>query len=175
MANLNAPHGLQAVGTTHGGPYEIEEFGKVVGYTAIFIGDAVNRVADGSIEASATPGTTLYSGVSLNYGPTLTVTNHQVIISPETIFEAQDDNDTDGFAAADMGLNTNLNVASVAGSTLTGISGHQIDEGSINTTNTLDVHLRRLFPISGNAYGANSRIEITFNKHRMAPASVVGV
>jgi hypothetical protein len=171
MPNTDWPHGLREVGTVYGGPSEVEEFAKVVGYgTAIFIGDAVNRVADGSIEASATPGTTLYSGVALNYGAVSTATTHQVIVSQGTIFEAQDNNATDGIAAVDLGLNANLQLN--AGSTTTQLSGHEINETGIDTTNTLDVHLRRLYPISGNVHGAWARIEIQFNMHRMGTTSV---
>ena len=71
MANVDNPHGLHSLGRTIDGgcPY-IQRLQKDASEgTAIFIGDAVNREADGNIEAaSATPGTTLYSGVSLNHG-----------------------------------------------------------------------------------------------------------
>lgn len=171
MANVDWPHGLREVGTVYGGPSEIEEFSKVVGYgTAIFIGDAVNRVADGSIEASATPGTTFYSGVALNYGALSSVTTHQVIISQGTIFEAQDNAASAGLLAADMGLNANLQLN--AGVVATQISGHEINETGADVTNTLDVHLRRLFPISGNVHGPWARIEIQFNQHRMGTTKV---
>jgi len=171
MANTDNPHGLRPIGTIHGGGFEVEEFNKVVGYgTAIFMFDAVNRVADGSIEASATPGTTNYSGVSLNFGAALKATPHLVLTDPSVIYEAQDNNATDGIAAADLGLNANLQLN--AGNTTTEQSGHEINETGADVTATLDVHLRKLFGAVDNAHGAWARIEITFNKHRMAPATV---
>src|SRR5512139_1552657 len=93
MANVDNPHGLRPLARTlSGGMPWVQLFTKAVGYaTAIFQHDAVNQVADGSIEASATPGTTLYSGVALNYGAASTATEHLVITSPDAIFEAQDD------------------------------------------------------------------------------------
>jgi len=144
-----------------------------VGYgTTIFINDAVNRVADGSIEVSATPGTTAYSGVSLTHGLLSTATDHLVIISPDAVYEAQDNADTDGFAEADMGLLVNLELN--AGSTTTLISGHELDESTVNTTNTLDMLMLQLYDVPDNAGTANSRVEVVFNKHRMV-AGTTGV
>ncbi len=173
MANRDNPHGLRPLGRTLGGgvPW-IEQLSKVVGYTGIFVWDAVNRVADGSIEASATPGTTEYTGVSLTYGKTLTATDHLVMTSPDALFEAQDNAATDGIAAADLGLNANLELN--AGSTTTEISGHEINETGADVTDTLDVHLLRLFAAPDNAHGAHARIEIVFNRHRLG-IGMVGV
>lgn len=167
MANVDNPHGLQlCCGRNYdGGEPVVKWFKKVVGYaTAIFNGDAVNRVADGSIEVSATPGTTAYTGVSLNHGAASTLTQHAVVVSPSSLFEAQDNSDTDGFAEADMGLNVNLELN--AGSATTKLSGHELDESTATTTNSLDVHMHELFGVPDNAYGAWSRIVVTFNKHR---------
>ena len=174
MANVNNPHGLRPLMRTLAGGFPtIEEFDKAAGYaTAIFINDAVNRVADGSIEASATPGTTLYTGVSLNYGKPSKATKHQVIVSPDAIYEAQDNGAVDGFNAADMGLNCNLALGSGNATTL--ISGHKLDEASANTTNSLDVKLLKLLDVPDNAAGSYSRVEVMFNKHRMA-MGVAGV
>jgi hypothetical protein len=150
-----------------GGPPRIQSFSKDSGEgTAIFVGDAVNREADGNIEAaSATPGTTLFSGVSLNYGAASTATEHLVIVSPDALFSAQDNADTDGFAAADMGMNVNIELN--AGSATTKVSGHELDESTIVETATVDLHMLELLAVPDNAYGAHSRIVVTFNKHRM--------
>ena len=172
MANLNNPHGLKPLGIClGGGPQNFETLSKIATYTAIFMYDAVNRVADGSIEASANPGTTAYSGVSMNYGKTLTATDHLVLISPDAIYEAQAD-DANGLAAADMGLNANLVLT--AGNATTHVSKHQIDASTALDTNSLDVHLLNLLNVPDNAAGGYSRVEIVFNKHRMAPG-VAGV
>lgn len=172
MANNNNPHGLRSLGVTlSGGAPVLEVFSKVVGYgTAIFRGDAVNRVADASIEASATPGTTAYSGVSLNYGAASTATDHVCVIDPFALFEAQSNG---SLVAADMGLNANLTLG--AGSTSTKLSGHQIDASTKATTATLDVHLLRSLRVPENDITSNyARIEVIFNKHRMQ-SGVAGV
>lgn len=154
-----------------GGEIEIRQFTKDASEgAAIFQQDAVNAEADGNIEAnSATPGTTAYSGVSLNYGAASTLTLHQVIISPTAVFEMQDNNDTDGFVAADMGLNCNIELN--AGSATTLISGHELDESTAQTTSTLDMKMLALLNVPDNAPTAWSRVEVVFNKHRMSPAT----
>lgn len=170
MANINNPHGLMPLGISiSGGPNMIEEFAKAVGYaTALFRYDAVNRVADASIEVSATPGTTAYTGVVLDRGAASTATTHRVIVSPGAIYEAQS-NGVTGLVAIDMGNNANLTLG--AGTASTGQSGHQLDTTTLNTTITLDMHLLQLFNVADNSYGPYSRIEVVFNKHRMAPAT----
>ena len=172
MANVDNPHGLRPLMRAFGGGAAgIEPFSKVVGYgTALFQFDAVNRVADNSIEASATPGTTLYSGVNLNYGAASKATEHLVITDPDVLFEAQDNSDPTGFVLADMGLNANLELN--AGSAITQISGHEINLTGAAVTASLDVHLMRKLDVPDNAYGPHCRVEIMFNKHRMAKAAV---
>jgi hypothetical protein len=176
MANVDFPHGIRPLGISlSGSPLMFyQSMKKVATYgTAIFVYDAVNRVADASIEASATPGTTLYSGVAMNYGAASTLTTHSVLVTPSAIYEAQ--GDTGGSATldeADMGLNANLILT--AGNATTHQSKHQIDASTKNTTYSLDVKLLQLLNVPDNAYGAQARIEIVFNAHRMSPA-VAGV
>lgn len=174
MANVDNPFGLRSLGSTvEGGCPVIAEFTKLVGYgTAIFPGDAVNQVDTGDIQAAATPGTTDYSGVALNYGAASTATVHQVIISPGCLYQAQDNDDTDGFALADRGLNGNIELNAGDATKLT--SGHELDESSFDVTVSLDLHLWDKLNVPGNAYGSNCRVVVTFNQHRMG-APVVGV
>jgi hypothetical protein len=175
VPNTDNPHGLRPLGwCLGGGPPVIQKMKKDASEgTAIFAYDAVNREADGNIEAaSATPGTTLYSGVSLNHGAASTLTDHLVIVSPDCVYEAQDNDDTNGLEEADMGLNINLELN--AGNATTKQSGHELDESTVDTTNTLDMHLLQLLEVPDNAYGEHARIEIVFNKHRMNPG-VAGV
>lgn len=169
MANRDNPHGLAPLmRNLSGGCPSVSQYVKDVSMaTAIFINDVVNREDDGNLSPGGTPGTTTYQGIALNHGAALTRSNHLVIDDPTALFEAQDDADTDGFAEADMGLNCNLVFG--AGSAVTQISGHELDEGTINTTNTLDVKLLRLLEAPDNAYGSHSRIEVLINKHRLNP------
>lgn len=174
MANVDYPHGFRPLFTNEdGGPSRIRTFDKdVLQATAIFRNDIVQREADANLAPGGTPGADRYMGVSLNYGAALTLTTHAIVTSPTALYEGQDNNDTDGFAAADLGLNCNAEFN--AGSTDTELSGHEIDESSINTTASLDLRLIALFAVPGNLHGANSRIEVTINKHRFG-TEVAGV
>ncbi len=174
MANTNNPHGLRPLGWCLGGgmPY-YRTLSKVVGYgTAIYPFDVVAQVSGGAIQIPATPGTTLISGVALDYGALSKATDHLVCVSPEAVYEAQDDDTVTGIVATQMGLNANLVYS--AGTLATKKSGHQIDQDVIDVTATYDVHLLQLLNVPDNAFGPNARIEIVINKHRMNPG-VVGV
>jgi hypothetical protein len=174
MANNNFPHGLTPLLIClSGGVPVLRNFSKAAGYgTAIFRHDVVNRVADGSIEAGGTPGTTTYTGVALNYGAASTATTHGVYITPDALYEAQDDGDSSTLDAADMGLNCNL--VFTAGNSATKHSKHQIDGSSKNTTATLDVKLLELYAVPNNEHGQYARVVVMFNKHRLLP-NVAGV
>jgi len=183
MANRDAPHGLQLVDMPDGGSARVEMFKKLASYTTtgIFRGDVVHCKAGDSafkrppIEpwASATPGTTNPSGVSLTYGAGSTLTSHQVIVSPTAYFEAQDNNDTDGVANADIGLNGNVEAGTgvILGG---GWSGHELDESTYNTSSARDVHLIEVLDVPDNALGAWCRVVVRFNHHRLG-YTVAGV
>jgi len=170
MANRDNPHGLAPLmRTLSGGCPSVREYTKDAdGATAIFRNDVVARDDDSFINPGGTPGTTTFQGVALNYGAGSAITKHLVMESPDALYEAQDDDDTDGFAEADMGLNCNL--VFNAGSAVSEISGHELDEATIQTTNTLDMKLLRKLDEVGNAYGEHVRVEVIFNKHRLIPA-----
>lgn len=169
MANADNPHGLRPLMRTQaGGVPKIQEFSKIAGYgTAIRLWDVVKRVADGSIEAN-TVGVAA-SGVNLVPGAASTLTTHIVMTSPDAIYEAQDNADTDGFAEADMGLNCELEYN--AGSATTLISGHELDESTAAAGAAFDVKLLQKLNVPDNAYGSWLRVEVVFNKHRMYPGT----
>lgn len=174
MANRDNPHGLAPLmRTLSGGPPSVQQYTKDANEaTALFIGDVVARDDDGNISDGGTPGTTTYQGVNLVQGAAATLSLHLVMDSPDAVFEAQDDDGTTGLVEADMGLNANLIFG--AGSAYSGISGHEIDQNTANTTATLDVKLLTKLAAVDNAYGPHCRVEIVFNKHRLNPG-VAGV
>jgi len=166
MANNNNPHGLKPLGySLSGAPCVVEIMTAAAAYgTAIFMYDAVNQVAGGALQASATPGTTLYSGVSLDYGAASVQQDHIVFCTPDAVFECQDDGTGSGIIASTIGQNANLVLT--AGNAQTKVSKHQIAASTIATTSTLDVKLLRLLNVPTNSYGVNAVAEIAFNKHR---------
>lgn len=177
MANVNNPHGLKPLLRTEaGGAPQLEEFTKAAAYAQpIYKWDPVTLLL-GVLNGPAsgiTPGTTRYLGVSMNWSILSTLAKHQVMVSPAAIYEVQGDGSgTSGtvIAAATVGFNANLNVASVAGGGVTrDNSGVQLTESTIAVTATLDVKYLQLLNEIGNAYGLNGRVEIRFNKHLRNP------
>lgn len=181
MANENRPHGYAPIGRIGGGPIWMRgDFNKLVGFgTGIFENDVcMQKAGDATfgkvIEPSlTTPGTTMPSGIAVNYAAASTASVHFIIIDPFVIFEAQDNNATDGFTAANEGLNA-LHTGSTAGGATTHLSGHQVSEAGIATTAGSDFHIIGLYSDSKNAYGANARIELVFAQHRLF-LSIAGV
>lgn len=165
MANRDNPHGLLPVGRTlHGGPGMVMERSKpATDGTAIFLFDAVAIATAGAITAGRGAA---FMGVALNGGALSTLTNHLIIADPLAVFDVQDNDDTDGVTEANIGKNADLECN--AGSATTGISGHELDESSINTTNTLDVMILGLVNAPDNAYGEHARVEVVFNRHALA-------
>lgn len=163
MPNVNNPHGLRPIMRNFdGGPVQVLELEKPASVmTAIFRNDAVCVLTGNKIQ----PGrATAFMGVSLDFGAASTLTRHRVIASPRAVFEAQDNNSTDGIAAADLGKNADISTA-VAGNAATQISGHQISESSVGTANTLDLMLLGLHDVPDNEHGPYARIEVMFNRH----------
>lgn len=170
MSNRDNPHGFQYLSVNRPYPPLTRTFFKQVGEAlAIFQNDVVHQLAGvtgfdaAPIQAfgGGTPGTSIPLGVAINYGPASTKTRHHVIVDNDAEFEAQDDADTDGLAAANMGLNALVSTG--AGSTLTGYSGHEIDEAAISTSATgNDLKLLRLFPAPDNVFGPHARILCKF-------------
>src|SRR6267154_1862909 len=182
MANVNHPHGLRPVMRTLGGGFPfVSELKKLVGATkAVFMWDVVARIAGGSIDVAGnlTPGTTIWSGVALNFGAAATATSHLVIVSPLALYEAQDNDTVTGLIETDMGLNANI-IATAGDATLK-LSKHQIDRSTKNTTSTLDLHLLQKYTTvlgdsaESNDYGPNCRVEVIFNAHRMGSVGTAG-
>jgi hypothetical protein len=166
MPNVDNPHGLRpTMRNFHGGPVETKEMYKPSSSgTAIFRNDAVCVSTGGQIIAGRS---TAFCGVSLDYGALSTLTPHKVIVSPAAVFEAQDNNDTDGIAAANIGKNADIEANAGNASTL--VSGHEIDESTINTNNTLDVMILGLHESPDNDYGSYCRVEVMFNRHFFNP------
>jgi hypothetical protein len=167
MANQDNPHGLLALYVLSGGPIQTDEFNKLVGLNSVlYPGDVVAQVDSGrDISVPATPGTTLITGVNLNYAAALTASVHTVIVGLDTVFEAQGDNGT-ALDLADMGLNCNLIYN--AGNATSKKSGHEIDASEKATNAAYDVKLLKKLAVPDNEYGEFARIEILINKSRLA-------
>jgi len=173
--NVSNPQGFRPTNrSASGGPSAAFRCHKLAAYpTALFIGDAVTKVAAGSqptpaISAAITPGTTPTYGVNLVYGAANTLTLEHLVIAAGNLqmFEVQDNNDVDGVGPAD--INKNGNIELFPGNALTQMSGHWLDESTISGTATLDLKLQGLLQIPGNVFGSFARVLVTFNNSQLA-------
>ena len=170
MANVNAPFGFRpTMRTVTGASGRLISAHKIAGYgTALFINDAVTHAAAGTlntpaIDAGITPGTTPVLGVNLQYGAASTATNHTIVLaSAGAVFQVQGDGTGATFLVA-AALSKNANIALTAGNATLKLSKHSLSETSLNTTNTLDLRVRKLFESPDNALGQYARVEVTFN------------
>ncbi len=178
MANIDNPHGLRCIGHMFGVQPEIEQMDKDASGGVLYQNDTVVQETDGNITIGAAGAA--ISGVNTNYGKTGEASTHLVIVDPFAIFEAQDNNDTDGFDSADRGGNVDIEfTTAVVASNPSKISLNELDESTFSTTATLQCHLRKLYSYQdahngANAYGANGRWEVSFNNHRRM-TGVVGL
>lgn len=175
MANRDNPHGLAPLmRTLSGGFPSVREYTKDASEsTALFINDVVNREADSFLADGGTPNTTTFQGVNLVYGAASTLSKHIIMDSPTALFEAQDNHDSAGLLESQMGLMCDLEFN--AGSAVSLVSGHEIDESAAaDTTTDLDVKLLSKLDVVDNAYGPHCRVVVVFNQHRLYPG-VAGV
>lgn len=93
---------------------------------------------------------------------------------PEALFEIQEDSVGGALAAAAVGGGYNLELA--AGSTVTGLSGVEIDSSVTAATNSASANVRiaGLARRPDNAIGTNAKWEVYITNHR-ARAGVAGV
>ena len=154
MANKDASFGLKPVRMIGGAPYNggQSRYRIASSYgTSIFQGDLVMQVTGGGVEIHAVGGTVplvgVFNGCSYtdptsgeqvfsNYYPASTAASDiiaLIIDSPDVVYEIQAD---EAFPVADLLGNFDV-IKTNAGSTLTGISGDELDVSTGATTATL--------------------------------------
>jgi hypothetical protein len=176
MANANAPFGFRpyiADSPTYG---TIRCVIPASDGTATFIGDAVKLHGDSDtgyatvIQAAA--GDPVYgvvvafeaspaTSLSDQYRKASTKRFCQVALASQWTFLVQSDDDTTALATTDVGLNANFIVA--AGSTVTGLSGMELNSDGANTTNSLDLQIMGLLDQEDNLLsgtGSDNKIVI---------------
>jgi len=99
-----------------------------------------------------------------SYNPKNTQRLAYVADDPDLVFEIQEDSDGAALAAVDVGNNADY-IFTHAGSTVTGISGVELDSSTANTTNTLQMKILRLSCRTGNTIGDNAVWEVMINLH----------
>ena len=184
----NAPNGFQPVKKLDGSawtgatnPYQITSTYA----TALFRGDPVTTLADGSLGVGVAGATCVgvFWGVKytdstgvvkfMNYWPgnpgvlTGSVVEALVIDDPNTVFSIQETNASGAagtpLALTDRGLN--IDFLYTAGSTSTGSSAVSINNATEAVTSTLNCKILQLDPTPGNAVGAFANWLVVLNNH----------
>lgn len=184
MANADTPFGLKPVQHRNGAPYNgaFRLYSVAAGdATAILIGDPVtlagtSQTINGRIYSDVVRSATgdVFSGVcvgvvpttqdSLRYRAASTQRVLMVADDPDLLFEIQEVSGGTALTANDAGLNANIVVA--AGSTVTALSGVELNNATEATTNTLDVHIVGPVMRENNEIGEHCKWLVTFNRHQ---------
>lgn len=188
MANADTPVGASPVnadGSPYTGPLRSYDVDSSNG-TAIFRGDFVAQEADGNITpATAGAGNDILGvAVGIDIDPAEEKTEYpgylpastsgSVLVAPaaSAYFVIQEDSVGGTLAAADKGARANFVAGS--GSTLTGLSAHEIDSSGAGTGATLQLQL--MYPVDrpDNEIGANADwiVRVNLPQHRVATAGI---
>lgn len=190
MANSDAPFGLRPVSTLTGGDYK----GKVTTVslaatyaTNVFVGDAVKIAGSAdasglypSVEQCAAGENIDYVIVSFDadfdnedlntlYGKASTARTAKAIPVNDIIFAIQEDSDGGALAATDVGSVADIIVGS--GSTITGISGVELDSSTAATGASAQLTILGLSPDVDNEIGTNAVWYVRVNESNLTPGS----
>jgi len=186
MANTDNAAGLKPVQHRNGAPYNgsFRLYSTPTGNaTATFIGDPVillgtsqtingkiysdvGQAATGSVITGVVVGVVPVTQDSLRYRAASTQRLLMVADDPELLFEIQEVTGGTALTANDAGLNANYVVGT--GSTVTGLSGVELDNSTEATTNTLDLHIVGPVQRDDNAIGEHCKWLVTINRHQFA-------
>lgn len=182
--NPNFPHGFKpTMVDLQGGPVGVRQYAKPASDTnAIYAFDLLRKIAssaavEGQIlptpsvqtYATATPGTTLILGASLNFGAASLATWHTVVDDINAIYEAQLDGTGAVTVASYAGKNANVNNAAQTGASLT--SAMQVSLSSVAATAGLDVRILDFYRLLTNSENPNAIVEVLILKHVYAQGS----
>ena len=182
MANIDAPFGMRPVRHLNGSPYNgatERYFISADDGTALFVGDLVKF--EGDCDANGVPrviraeaSNPKVLGVIVSFEPTndlalkhrvaSTARYCNVVTSPDVVFEIQEDSAGNSVEATEMSMNADV-IYTVAGSTVSGRSGMELDSTSANTTAELQLRILRLMPRVDNAIGNYAVWEVLINEH----------
>jgi len=188
MANLDAPNGFTPIRHLTGGEIRMEEM-IILKETAgaMFSGDVVMMTADGVIKVGTT--TAGLAAVGIFAGCKFRNAAGQVVYSPYWPAAQPTLNDEDAvgyvysdpnivFAAQTTGAAVKvdngalLDLTATAGSTATGRSAMEVNEGASSEDQFRQIGLVNK---PGNAWGANAEIEVVFHEHVRNPAAGVAI
>lgn len=185
MANSNTPMGLRPVRHRNGAPYNgaaTRYFVPASDGTALFLGDPVVVAGSADADGVMTVTRATAAGGAFMLGPVVSVepitrdsTPYRaasearyvwVADDPDLVFEVQEDAVGGALAVADVGLNADWIVGT--GSTVTGLSGCQLDTSTKATTATLQLRILGFSQRIDNEVGnANAKVLVSINLHSL--------
>lgn len=168
-AAYNGSFRTYSIPTGDGTALYIGDFIKLAGTGQTINGRVLNditRAATGDVIAGVVVGVKPDTQESLRYRAASTVREIYVADDPDLLFEIQEGSSGTALTANDIGLNIDFVVA--AGSTVTGLSGTQLNNATEATTNTLDLHLVEPAKRPDNAIGYSCKWLVTINRHQFA-------
>lgn len=187
MANTDNAFGLKPVQHRNGAPYNgafrLYSTSATADATAIYVGDPVilsgtsqtingriysdvDQAATGDVITGVVVGVQPVTQDSLRYRAASTQRLLMVADDPDLLFEIQEVSGGTALTANDAGLNANFVVGT--GSTVTALSGVELNNATEQTTNTLDVHIVGPVQRDDNAIGEHCKWLVTLNRHQFA-------
>jgi len=164
MANADSPYGFKPWGPL----LSAFPFTKDASAAESFINDVMMGEADGGV-APATAGSVNVIGANLTYSAGSTAATVMIANDPDQLYQAQEDGTVTGGVA---GIHAVIDHIAGAGSSVTKLSGHELDSSDLNTTGggfqLMDVVNRQ-----DNTVAANSEWICRANLHLSAVAGGV--
>lgn len=184
MANADTPFGLRPVYNSNGSAYSGNSILCAIASgdgTATFVGDPVKLAgsADATtgvptvIQAAATDAIfgvivgfePKYSDLTLNYREASTLRYCYVCVDKGVVYEIQEDSLGNNLAVTEVGLATDIAVTT--GSTVTGLSGVELDS-SDTATAAGQLRIIGLVRKPDNEIGTNAKWLVVINEHQLA-------
>ena len=186
MANVDTPFGLRPQRYMSGAPYNgaVNLYSTATGDgTAIYVGDPViisgtastidgvvyqdvDQAATGDVIVGVVVAVMPETRDSLVYRAASTARLLAVADDPNLLFSIQEVSGGTALTTAAIGLNANFVVA--AGSTVTGLSGVELNNATEATTNTLDLQIVGFDNRIGNEVGEHAKWLVRINRHQRA-------
>lgn len=184
MPNADAPRGAKPVYNSNGTPYSGNSMLCAIpaaDATATFVGDFVKLSGTADTETGAptviqaAAGDALFGAIvgfepdrndlALNYRKASTLRYCYVCVDKGVMFEMQEDSIGNNLAITEVGLATDLVVS--AGSTVTGLSGMELDS-SDTATAAGQLRIMGVVRKADNAIGANAKWLVLINESQLA-------
>lgn len=183
MANVSRINGFKPAKTGLGAPWngQLTKYYVTAGdTTAIFVGDLVSlngqsdangiRAVTKTAVGGAAVGAVVqveYDMANLNtpqYRPASTAMYVYVADDPNTVYEAQ----ISGASPTATMVGQNANHIDSGGSTITGVSGEQVDSTTVGTTATLTLKILDYVQSPENEVGQYAKVRVKINNHQLA-------